>query len=47
MIRMKQEGYQPNRDIIMALTADEEGGPANGVVYLLEAVRSWWMPLLC
>jgi acetylornithine deacetylase/succinyl-diaminopimelate desuccinylase-like protein len=36
MIRMKREGYQPNRDIIMALTADEEGGPANGVVYLLE-----------
>ena len=39
MIRMKQEGYRPNRDIIMALTADEEGGDANGVVYLLEHHR--------
>ena len=26
MIRMKQEGYKPDRDIILALTADEEGG---------------------
>ena len=39
MIRMKQEGYRPNRDIIMALTADEEGGDANGVIYLLENHR--------
>jgi acetylornithine deacetylase/succinyl-diaminopimelate desuccinylase-like protein len=39
MIRMKQEGYRPNRDIIMALTADEEGGPTNGVQYLLEHHR--------
>ena len=35
MIRMKREGYRPNRDIIMALTADEEGGTHNGVQYLL------------
>jgi len=35
LIRMKQEGYVPNRDIIVALTADEEGGPDNGVEYLL------------
>lgn len=39
MIRMKQEGYRPNRDIIMALTADEEGGTHNGVQYLLEHHR--------
>ena len=26
LIGMKREGYQPNRDIILALTADEEGG---------------------
>jgi len=39
MIAMKQQGYQPKRDIIMALTADEEGGNANGVVYLLENHR--------
>lgn len=35
LIRMKREGYVPNRDIIVALTADEEGGPDNGVEYLL------------
>ena len=29
----------PDRDIIMALTADEEGGPRNGVAYLLEEHR--------
>ena len=36
LIRMKREGFQPDRDIIIALTADEEGGPENGVVWLLE-----------
>jgi acetylornithine deacetylase/succinyl-diaminopimelate desuccinylase-like protein len=35
-IRMKREGFVPDRDIIMALTADEEGGPRNGVAFLLE-----------
>ena len=34
--RLKQEGYVPDRDIIIALTADEESGPANGVAWLLE-----------
>lgn len=36
IIRMKQEGYRPNRDIIVAFTADEEGGAHNGVRYLLD-----------
>ena len=36
IIRLKQQGYQPNRDIILALTADEEGGGNNGVYWLLE-----------
>ena len=36
LIRMKQEGFQPDRDIIVALTADEEGGDDNGVKWLLE-----------
>ncbi len=36
LLRMKAEGYVPARDIIVALTADEEGGPANGVQWLLE-----------
>ena len=35
LIRLKQEGYVPNRDIIVALTADEEEGSANGVDWLL------------
>ena len=35
LIRMKREGFVPDRDIIIALTADEEGGPENGVIYLL------------
>lgn len=35
VFRMKQEGYVPERDIIIALTADEEGGTANGVEWLL------------
>ena len=39
LIRMKQEGYVPDRDIIIALTADEEGGPRNGVAFLLEEHR--------
>ena len=35
-IRLKQEGFVPDRDIILALTADEEGGTSNGVDWLLE-----------
>lgn len=35
LFRMKTEGYQPERDIIIALTADEESGPANGVDWLV------------
>ena len=35
VIRLKAEGFVPNRDIIVALTEDEEGGPANGVEWLL------------
>jgi acetylornithine deacetylase/succinyl-diaminopimelate desuccinylase-like protein len=38
-IRMKQEGYKPDRDIILALTADEEGGKSNGVDWLLKNHR--------
>ncbi len=39
VFRMKQEGYVPDRDIIIALTADEESGPANGVDWLLKTHR--------
>ncbi|HUA90860.1 MAG TPA: M20/M25/M40 family metallo-hydrolase, partial [Steroidobacteraceae bacterium] len=36
LLRMKQEGYKPDRDIILALTADEEGGCCNGVDWLVK-----------
>ena len=40
LIRYEQEGFKPDRDIIVALTADEEGGgPYNGVVWLLKNHR--------
>jgi acetylornithine deacetylase/succinyl-diaminopimelate desuccinylase-like protein len=35
LIRFLKEGYKPDRDIILALTADEEGGKSNGVDWLL------------
>jgi acetylornithine deacetylase/succinyl-diaminopimelate desuccinylase-like protein len=40
LIRYKKEGFRPDRDIIVALTADEEGGgPYNGVDWLLKNKR--------
>ncbi|HET8824842.1 MAG TPA: M20/M25/M40 family metallo-hydrolase [Terriglobales bacterium] len=39
LIRFKQEGYVPDRDIILAMTADEEGGKSNGVEWLLKNKR--------
>ena len=38
-IRLKREGYVPDRDFILALTADEEGGQSNGVDWLLKNHR--------
>ena len=38
-IRLKQEGYRPAGDLILALTADEEGGSANGVDWLIKNRR--------
>jgi len=38
-IRLKTRGYVPNRDMILALTADEEGGRSNGVDWLLKNHR--------
>ena len=38
-IRMKKEGFVPDRDIVLALTADEETGAANGVDWLLKNHR--------
>jgi len=34
-IRLKKEGYRPDRDLILALTADEEAGTNNGVAWLI------------
>jgi acetylornithine deacetylase/succinyl-diaminopimelate desuccinylase-like protein len=39
LLRFKKEGYVPDRDIILALTADEEGGTSNGVDWLLKNNR--------
>ena len=41
LIRLKEEGFVPDRDLILALTADEEGGTANGVNWLLKTHRDW------
>src|SRR5215472_6885866 len=40
-LRLKQEGWQPSRDLVLALTADEEGGQHNGVQWLLQNHRDW------
>jgi len=40
-IRLKQQGYVPDRDLILALTADEEGGDFNGIDWLLKTHRDW------
>ena len=41
LIRFKREDFKPDRDIIVALTADEEGGgPYNGVEWLLKNHRA-------
>ncbi|HEY7192225.1 MAG TPA: M20/M25/M40 family metallo-hydrolase [Gemmatimonadales bacterium] len=40
LVRLKQEGYRPNRDLILALTTGEEGGSDyNGVDWLLKNHR--------
>lgn len=39
IIRLKRENYRSNRDIIVALTADEEGGAYNGVDWLIKNHR--------
>ena len=38
-IRLKREGYVPPRDLILALTSDEENGTANGVAWLVKNHR--------
>lgn len=38
-LRLHREGYKPKRDLILALTADEEGGKFNGVKWLVDQHR--------
>src|SRR5215467_209374 len=40
-LRLKREGFMPDRDLILALTADEEGGDFNGVAWLVKEHRDW------
>jgi acetylornithine deacetylase/succinyl-diaminopimelate desuccinylase-like protein len=40
LLRLKQERFPLGRDLILALTADEEGGAFNGVDWLLKNHRS-------
>jgi len=40
-VRLKRQGYQPDRDLILALTADEEGGDYNGIDWLLKEHKPW------
>ncbi len=39
-LRMKREGFMPPRDLILALTSDEESGPANGIQFLVKDHRA-------
>jgi acetylornithine deacetylase/succinyl-diaminopimelate desuccinylase-like protein len=38
-LRLRREGYKPHRDLILALTADEEGGKFNGADWLVREHR--------
>jgi acetylornithine deacetylase/succinyl-diaminopimelate desuccinylase-like protein len=38
-LRLHKEGYKPHRDLILALTADEEGGKFNGAQWLVQQHR--------
>jgi acetylornithine deacetylase/succinyl-diaminopimelate desuccinylase-like protein len=38
-LRLHREGYKPKRDLILALTADEEGGKFNGADWLVKQHR--------
>ena len=38
-LRLKREGFKPARDMILALTSDEEGGNSNGIDWLVKNHR--------
>lgn len=39
LVRLRREGIVPDRDLVVVLTADEEGGPHNGAKWLTENRR--------
>jgi acetylornithine deacetylase/succinyl-diaminopimelate desuccinylase-like protein len=39
LLRLREEGFKPERDLILALTADEEGGDFNGASWLVTQHR--------
>jgi len=41
LLRLKREGFVPDRDLILALTADEEGGDYNGIDWLIKEHHDW------
>jgi acetylornithine deacetylase/succinyl-diaminopimelate desuccinylase-like protein len=41
LVRLRAEGFVPRRDIVVALTADEETGGSNGVAWLMRNHRDW------
>jgi acetylornithine deacetylase/succinyl-diaminopimelate desuccinylase-like protein len=47
MIRLRREGRRLDRDVILALTADEEAGPEDGVAWLLAHHRPLIDAALC
>jgi acetylornithine deacetylase/succinyl-diaminopimelate desuccinylase-like protein len=47
LLELKRQGYRPNRDIILALTADEEDGDSNGAEWLLRTHRELVDAELC
>jgi acetylornithine deacetylase/succinyl-diaminopimelate desuccinylase-like protein len=48
LIRLRQEGYKPNRDVILALTSGEEGGEVyDGAEWLLQNHRDLINGVIC
>jgi acetylornithine deacetylase/succinyl-diaminopimelate desuccinylase-like protein len=48
LLRLRKEGFKPNRDLILALTAGEEGGDVyNGVEWLIGHHRDLVNPSFC
>ncbi len=47
LLELKRQGYRPDRDIVLALTADEETGDSNGADWLLQQHRDLVDAALC